>query len=169
MTASLKVHKAYYQSKIGLLEIVGTEEYIQAVNFIEPEEKDKSFDQAITPTAVAECITQLHEYFKHKRQEFSFRLEPEGTEFQKTVWRQLMNIPFGKTVSYLDIAKAIGNEKAIRAVGAANGRNPISIIIPCHRVIGSNGHLTGYGGGLWRKEWLLNHEGSLAGKQMKLF
>ena len=169
LTDSLKIHKAYYQSEIGLLEIVGTEEHIQAVNFIEPEEKDPSFDEATIPAAVAECITQFDEYFKCERQEFSLRLEPEGTKFQKTVWLQLLKIPFGKTVSYLDIAKAIGNEKAIRAVGAANGKNPINIIIPCHRVIGSNGHLTGYGGGLWRKEWLLTHEGSLAGKQMKLF
>ena len=166
---SLKVHKAYYQSEIGLLEIVGTEDYIQAVDFIEPEEKDTSFNEATTPTAVADCITQFDEYFKRKRQEFSLELKPEGTEFQKTVWHELLKVPFGKTVSYLDIAKAIGNVKAIRAVGAANGKNPISIIIPCHRVIGSNGHLTGYGGGLWRKEWLLNHEGSLGGKQMKLF
>lgn len=169
MTNSLKLHKGYYQSEIGLLEIVGTEEYIQAVNFIEPEDKDAGFDEATIPAAVAECITQFDEYFKHKRQEFSLKLEPEGTEFQKTVWLELLKVPFGKTVSYLDIAKWIGNEKAIRAVGAANGKNPISIIIPCHRVIGSNGHLTGYGGGLWRKEWLLNHEGSLAGKQLKLF
>lgn len=169
LTDSLTIHKAYYQSEIGLLEIIGTEEYIQAVYFIEPEEKGTSFDGAPIPTAVAECISQFDEYFTGKRQDFSLKLAPEGTEFQKTVWHELLNIPFGKTVSYLDIAKAIGNEKAIRAVGAANGRNPISIIVPCHRVIGSNGHLTGYGGGLWRKEWLLNHEGSLGGQQMKLF
>jgi len=96
-------------------------------------------------------------------------LQPEGTDFQKAVWQQLAAIPYGQTASYGDIARALGNPQAVRAVGAANGQNPISIIIPCHRVIGSNGKLTGYGGGLWRKEWLLEHEGRLAGQQIRLF
>jgi methylated-DNA-[protein]-cysteine S-methyltransferase len=164
-----KEYKAYYQSEIGLLEIVGSDEYITALNFISPEERNNSFDNTAIPKAVADCVAQLDEYFKGKRQEFDLKLEPEGTEFQRTVWRQLTSIPFGKTVSYLDIAKAIGNEKAVRAVGAANGKNPISIVVPCHRIIGSNGQLTGYGGGLWRKAWLLKHEGSLVNHQMKLF
>jgi methylated-DNA-[protein]-cysteine S-methyltransferase len=96
-------------------------------------------------------------------------LQPDGTDFQKAVWRELMTILYGQTVSYQDVAHAIGKPQAVRAVGAANGQNPVSIIIPCHRVIGSNGKLTGYGGGLWRKEWLLNHEGHVAGRQMRLF
>jgi methylated-DNA-[protein]-cysteine S-methyltransferase len=167
-----KEHKAYYQSEIGLLEIVGTDEAINSVNFIEvePEEKDENFDQVGgTSPAVANCLSQLDEYFKGKRQQFSLELEPGGTEFQKAVWRQLTAIPYGHTVSYLDIARSLDNEKAVRAVGAANGQNKIVIIVPCHRVIGSDGKLTGYGGGLWRKEWLLNHEGSLSSKQMALF
>ena len=162
-----KEYKTYYQSEIGWLEIIGTEDAVKAVEFIEPEEKEES--SAEPPAAIADCVAQLDEYFKGKRQEFSLKLEPEGTEFQKAVWRQLLEVPFGKTVSYLDIAKALGNEKAVRAVGAANGQNPIVIIVPCHRIIGSNGKLTGYGGGLWRKEWLLNHEGVVAGKQIRLF
>ncbi len=163
----MKEYKTYYQSEIGWLEIIGTEDVVKAVEFIEPEEKEEN--NAHPPAAVAACVTQLDGYFKGKRQEFLLKLAPEGTEFQKAVWHQLLEVPFGKTVSYLDIAKAIGNEKAVRAVGAANGQNPIAIIVPCHRIIGSNGKLTGYGGGLWRKEWLLNHEGVVVGKQMKLF
>jgi methylated-DNA-[protein]-cysteine S-methyltransferase len=108
--------------------------------------------------ALEECLAQIDQYFQGTRQEFSLQLAPEGTDFQQQVWRELSKIPYGQTASYLDIARAIGNEQAVRAVGAANGQNPISIIIPCHRVIGSDGKLTGYGGGLWRKEWLLTHE-----------
>jgi methylated-DNA-[protein]-cysteine S-methyltransferase len=101
----------------------------------------------------------MDEYFEGSRKEFQLPLAPEGTDFQKRVWSELLNIPYGATCSYLDVARALGDANAIRAVGAANGRNPISIIIPCHRVIGADGSLTGYGGGLWRKEWLLRHEG----------
>jgi methylated-DNA-[protein]-cysteine S-methyltransferase len=162
-------HKAYYQSEIGLLEIVGTDEYIKSVRFVETEDRNESSDQAEMPAVVADCLAQLDEYFQGERRVFSLNLAPKGTEFQKAVWDQLTNIPYGQTVSYLDIARSLGNEKAIRAVGAANGKNKIVIIIPCHRVIGSDGKLTGYGGGLWRKEWLLNHEGSLSGQQMALF
>jgi len=107
---------------------------------------------------VKECFKQLSEYFKGQRQEFFLNLEPMGTDFQKSVWRQLAKIPYGKTTSYGKIADVIGNPSAGRAVGSANGKNPIAIIIPCHRVIGSDGSLTGYGGGLWRKEWLIGFE-----------
>jgi methylated-DNA-[protein]-cysteine S-methyltransferase len=100
----------------------------------------------------------LDEYFKGKRQNFSLELQLEGTDFQKKVWEQLQKIPYGETASYKDVAVAIGNEKAVRAVGGANGMNNIAIIIPCHRVIGADGNLVGFGGGLWRKVWLLNHE-----------
>lgn len=161
--------KAYYQSEIGLIEIIGNAAGIKAVNFIEPEGRDQNFDGLEMPQPIAACVSQLDEYFRGQRQTFLLKLQPEGTDFQQTVWRQLLTIPYGQTVSYGDIARAVGNEKAVRAVGAANGQNPISIIVPCHRVIGSNGKLTGYGGGLWRKEWLLNHEGQATGRQMKLF
>ncbi len=106
----------------------------------------------------AEARKQLAAYFAGELAEFDLPLNMIGTEFQKTVWRELLNIPFGVTISYGELANRVGNPSASRAVGAANGRNPISIIVPCHRVIGSNGKLTGYGGGIERKEWLLAHE-----------
>ena len=102
--------------------------------------------------------TQLAEYFAHERQDFDLPLEPEGTDFQKQVWQHLRQIPFGETISYGTLAEMTGNPTASRAVGAANGRNPISIIVPCHRVIAANGKLTGYAGGIDRKQWLLHHE-----------
>jgi methylated-DNA-[protein]-cysteine S-methyltransferase len=110
------------------------------------------------PFCLKACLKQIDEYFKGKRRKFHLDLDPLGTPFQKMVWRQLEKIPFGKVVSYGEIAGVIGNSKACRAVGSANGKNPIAIIIPCHRVVGRDGNLTGYGGGLWRKEWLLKHE-----------
>jgi methylated-DNA-[protein]-cysteine S-methyltransferase len=163
------VYQAYLASEIGTLAIAGTEDYITSVEFVEPNQGYSNGIRAEIPQAVRDCINQFEEYFNGDRREFSVRLEPEGTEFQKRVWRQLSTIPYGTTTTYLDIAKAVGNEKAVRAVGAANGQNPISIIVPCHRVIGSDGKLTGYGGGLWRKEWLLKHEGGLHGQQLTLF
>jgi methylated-DNA-[protein]-cysteine S-methyltransferase len=101
---------------------------------------------------------QLEQYFAGRLQQFDVELAGEGTEFQKKVWQALVHIPFGVTESYGQLARRIGNEKASRAVGLANGKNPISIIVPCHRVIGANGSLTGYGGGMERKKWLLEHE-----------
>ena len=164
----LQEQRAYYKSEIGWLEIVGTEEVVKAIEFIDDEVSNDTTQAQVTGEMLI-CMSQLDEYFKGTRTAFSFKLAPEGTEFQKAVWRELVTIPFGETVSYLDIAQALNNEKAVRAVGAANGQNPIVIVVPCHRVIGSNGKLTGYGGGLWRKEWLLNHEGVVVGKQMRLF
>ena len=102
--------------------------------------------------------TQLQEYFAGERKEFDLKLNPEGTDFQKKVWELLLEVPFGKTTSYLELSKRFGNTKAIRAVAAANGKNPLWILVPCHRIIGSDGSLTGYAGGLWRKKWLLEHE-----------
>ena len=110
---------------------------------------------------LADAMRQLREYFDGKRTRFDIPCAPAGTAFQQRVWAALTTIPFGTTVSYADIARSIGNPKGVRAVGLANGRNPISIIVPCHRVIGSDGSLTGYGGGIERKEWLLRHEGVL--------
>lgn len=110
-----------------------------------------------------EAVRQLDEYFEGRRLTFEIPLAPHGTEFQRLVWKALCDIPFGQTVSYGHLAREIGNPKGMRAVGLANGRNPISIIVPCHRVIGSNGSLTGYGGGLDRKQWLLTHEARTAG------
>jgi methylated-DNA-[protein]-cysteine S-methyltransferase len=153
----MKPYTAYYNSEIGLIEVIGTEEGILSLGFIE----DTARKNTEIHPCVQECIAQLDEYFRGTRQEFSVNLILQGTEFQKQVWQQVMTIPFGKTVSYQDIAVAIGKPKACQAVGHANGKNKIPIIIPCHRVLGNNGKLTGYGGGLWRKEWLLQHEGTV--------
>jgi methylated-DNA-[protein]-cysteine S-methyltransferase len=109
---------------------------------------------------------QLEEYFAGTRQAFDLPLAAEGTDFQRRVWDALLGIPYGTTISYLELARRIGDPKAVRAVGLANGRNPISIIVPCHRVIGSDGSLTGYGGGIERKRWLLQHEASHSGLRL---
>lgn len=111
-----------------------------------------------TPQELQEAVLQLQEYFDGSRREFSFKMAPNGTDFQKKVWQQLLAIPYGTTLSYLELARQLGDVKAIRAVAAANGKNPLWIALPCHRVIGSDGSLTGYAGGLWRKKWLLEHE-----------
>ncbi|MFQ5676392.1 MAG: methylated-DNA--[protein]-cysteine S-methyltransferase [bacterium] len=148
------MHIAYYKSPIGILRIGGSEDGVHELEFTELQ---SSPDTEVHP-CLRECFEQLEEYFANGRREFSLQLQPKGTDFQQLVWRQLQKIPFGRTASYLDIAMAIGNRKAIRAVGAAIGQNRIPIIIPCHRVIGSDGSLIGFGGGIWRKEWLLKHE-----------
>lgn len=115
------------------------------------------------PGVLRECAAQLAAYFGGTLREFDLRLAPEGSDFQRQVWDELRRIPFGETISYLDLAKRIGDARHVRAVGTANGRNPISIIIPCHRVVGSDGSLAGYGGGLEHKRWLLDHETRVAG------
>ena len=107
---------------------------------------------------ISQATEELKEYFEGKRQHFSVPIAPEGTTFQKRVWAQLQKIPFGKTWSYLEMAQHLGDPKCVRAAAAANGKNPLWILVPCHRVIGSNGSLTGYAGELWRKKWLLEHE-----------
>jgi methylated-DNA-[protein]-cysteine S-methyltransferase len=159
-------HFAYYSSPIGLIEISGNEDGIATLYFVD---ERKHTSSKIHPS-LKESIMQLEEYFKGLRKGFGLKLNPKGTDFQKKVWDKLLTLPFGRTVSYLDISKMLGDANATRAVGNANGSNPISIIVPCHRVIGVNGKLVGYGGGLWRKEWLLNHEKSITfGKQTTLF
>lgn len=110
------------------------------------------------PAELAQAVSQLQEYFAGNLKDFQLKLNPEGTEFQQKVWKELLKIPFGKTFSYLELSKKLGDVKAIRAVASANGKNPLWIVVPCHRVIGSDGSLTGYAGGLWRKKWLLEHE-----------
>lgn len=145
---------AYLETPLGTAEIVGDDEGIISISISDKKEKTDSE----IPDSLMDCIEQLKEYFEGERQDFNLKLNPEGTDFQKGVWKELLTIPFGKTTTYLKQTLALGNEKAIRAVAAANGKNPISIIVPCHRVIGTNGSLTGYAGGLWRKKWLLEHE-----------
>jgi methylated-DNA-[protein]-cysteine S-methyltransferase len=140
-------------SPVGTIEISGNLEGIYSILFTE----NDCFESPI-PVCLVECVTQLNEYFSGKRTEFDLKINPQGTEFQLNVWEKLQSIPYGETISYLDLARMTGNAKNTRAVGNANGKNRINIIVPCHRVIGSNGKLTGYGGGLWRKELLLKFE-----------
>jgi methylated-DNA-[protein]-cysteine S-methyltransferase len=157
----------FYHSPIGLLEIKGTDSGITSILFYKEKQKEK----APIPEVLKACAAQVDEYFRGRRKIFDVPLHLNGTSFQIKVWNELLKIPYGETVSYLDIALKVGNEKMIRAVGGANGKNPISIIVPCHRVIGTDGKLVGYGGGLWRKEWLLNHETKYSNKptgQLKL-
>lgn len=154
-----KLQKLDYDSPIGIIEIVGNSEAIYSIMFSEYDKPISSIKDD-TEQVLVDCYNQLDEYFKGVRHEFSFPYFFEGTTFQKEVWNALTKIPYANTGSYKDIAVSIGNEKAIRAVGSANGKNKLSIVIPCHRIIGSNGKLTGYAGGLWRKEWLLKHESS---------
>lgn len=149
--------KAEYQSPVGVIEIVGTKEAIVSVLFLESKTVENGITEA-TFQVVKDCCNELDEYFNGIRKEFTVPYINEGTEFRRSVWQALTEIPYAETASYRDIARSIGNEKAVRAVGTANGRNKLSIIIPCHRIIGANGTLTGYAGGLWRKEWLLAHE-----------
>lgn len=159
-----KIYTAYYKSPIGYIEIKGKMNGIMSINFIDEEKNCNTIE---SHPSLEECIKQLDEYFKGTRQTFTINLFIEGTEFRKKVWKKLLEIPYGETRSYLDIAEAIGNKKAVRAVGGANHNNKISIIIPCHRVIGTNGDLVGYGGGIWRKEWLLEHERNFKGLSPK--
>jgi methylated-DNA-[protein]-cysteine S-methyltransferase len=162
------LHTAYCESPLGPVEVKGNEQGIVSVSFIE--NSRVVYTGGAAHPAVEECVTQLNEYFKGKRKEFTVLLNPQGTDFQKKVWESLLLIPYGKTASYLDIALKVADKNATRAVGSANGQNRIAIIIPCHRVIGSNRQLTGYAGGMWRKKWLLVHEGVLApDKQLALF
>ena len=149
-------YTAYYESPIGLIEIMGTAGAVTALNFVAERRL-----RPVTNSYLEEALRQVDQYFCKKRRQFDLRLSLAGTPFQIMVWEQLTAVPYGATASYKDIARAIGKPAAVRAVGAANGRNPVSLIVPCHRVIGADGSLIGYGGGLWRKEWLLKHEGAM--------
>lgn len=156
---------SYLQSPIGIIEIKADEESILSISFLDEEKESTELaENAITK----KCKQQLEEYFNSERNEFDVPLNLSGTEFQNKVWLGLQIIPFSKTISYLQLAKNLGDPKCIRAAGTANGKNPFAIIVPCHRVIGSNGDLVGYAGGLWRKQWLLEHEGNLQ-KQTSMF
>ncbi len=148
-------YTTYLQTPIGQLKITANDKAVTSVHFVKKGEKVKSEKPN---TVTHQCKKQLKEYFAGRRKKFELPLELEGTEFQKKVWKALMKIPYGETVSYGEIAKKIKNKKAVRAVGRANNKNKIAIVIPCHRVIGADGSLTGYAGGLEIKQWLLTHE-----------
>lgn len=144
-------------SPIGQLTLVASDDALVGL-FMEAHGTDALDAEERRTPLLAKVSAQLDEYFDGRRERFDLPLAPRGTDFQSAVWAVLQRIPFGVTWSYAQVARALGNPKAVRAVGAANGSNPVSIIIPCHRVIGANGSLTGYGGGLPRKRWLLAHE-----------
>jgi methylated-DNA-[protein]-cysteine S-methyltransferase len=144
---------AFIKTPLGIAKIVGDAIGIAVISVLD----DGNISSTI-PDNLKEAVSQLQEYFEGKRTDFTFKLNPTGTEFQQKVWKELLEIPFGKTMSYLELSKKLGDVKAIRAVASANGKNPLWIVVPCHRVIGTDGSLTGYAGGLWRKKWLLEHE-----------
>jgi len=152
----------FINSPLGITKIVGDENGISEISVT-----SEGIISEVIPSELQEAVSQLGDYFDGKRQDFNFKLNPKGTEFQQKVWQELINIPFGKTMSYLDLSKKLGDVKAIRAVASANGKNPLWIVVPCHRIIGTDGSLTGYAGGLWRKKWLLEHENPT--NQQRLF
>lgn len=162
------VFTTYYHSPVGLLKISGTEHFISEVSFLDKTQKPPAKNKNMPPLVI-QCIEQLIQYFQGERRVFELPIHQPGSEFQQEVWSELMTIPFGKTISYLELARKIGDLKATRAVANANGKNNVAIIVPCHRVIGSNRELVGYGGGLWRKKWLLEHEAKVAHGVQTLF
>ena len=163
----LAIETTYLKTPLGIAKITGDKNGIQSISVLDEDKVLGNLMQITTPLCLQECVVQLEEYFKGNRDHFNLTVNPTGTPFQIKVWKTLLKIKYGKTKSYLEQSKALGNIKAIRAVATANGKNPLWIVIPCHRVTGADGSLTGYVGGLWRKEWLLNHENPV--KQQSLF
>ena len=156
-----ETHTTYYHSPIGQLRITGTEHYITEVVFHDSSQKTGGTKKNLPPKMI-HCIEQLIQYLQGERRQFELPVNQAGTPFQQEVWSELIRIPYAKTISYQELAKRIGDIKATRAVAAANGRNNVCIIVPCHRVIGANKDLVGYSGGLWRKKWLLEMEAKVA-------
>ena len=154
---------AFIQTPLGIAKLEGDTNGLTSIIVLDTDETLTD----IIPPDLEEAAYQLKEYFEGSRTQFDLTLNPSGTDFQKSVWKALQDIPYGKTVTYLDLSKTLGDVKAIRAVASANGKNPLWIVVPCHRVIGSDGSLTGYAGGLHRKKWLLEHENPV--KQQTLF
>lgn len=163
-----EIQTTYYHSPIGLLKISATEDYISEVSFYDKVERVDGKKKNLSPMLI-QGIEQLIQYFNGERRSFELPIHQQGTPFQQEVWSELMIIPYAKTISYLELARRTGDTKATRAVAAANGKNNVSIIVPCHRVIGSNKELVGYSGGLWRKKWLLEHEVKVAYGVQTLF
>ncbi|MCW9706711.1 methylated-DNA--[protein]-cysteine S-methyltransferase [Fodinibius salsisoli] len=150
--------KSFWHSPVGWLALLASDEVLKGIKFLET--KPDYYPQE-TNTIIQQTETELSEYFSGERKTFSIPLGPEGTDFQQTVWKELCHIPYGQTINYGQLAQKLGDIKKVRAVGRANGQNPIPIIIPCHRVIGSDNNLVGYAGGISRKQFLLKHEGAL--------
>ena len=148
-----EIYRAYYKSPIGWIEIRGNGKEIVSLEFVPKKREETDVDASLNP-----ALQQLHEYFIGKRTRFSLKLNFVGTSFQRSIWRRLQKIKFACTASYQNVAAEVGRRKAVRAAGSAVGKNKIAIVVPCHRVIASNGDIAGYAGGIWRKKWLLNHE-----------
>jgi methylated-DNA-[protein]-cysteine S-methyltransferase len=163
-----ELYTTYYQSPVGQLKISGTADYITEVVFHDVSQKAAGSKKHLPPLMI-QCVEQLIQYFQGERRQFELPVSQEGTAFQKEVWGELLQIPYGRTISYLELARKTGDSKATRAVANANGKNNICIIVPCHRVIGSNKELVGYSGGLWRKKWMLEHEAKVAYGVQTLF
>ncbi len=155
------MHRAFLKTPIGHLEVTGSENGIRTLTFLDFRVKPEP-----VPLCLRASVKQLEEYFHGTRIQFDIKLDLVGSPFQLHVWNELIKIPYGQTISYLELARRTGNIKAFRAVGGANGHNPVSIIVPCHRVIGANGRLVGYRGGLKRKKWLLEHEHALSQRDL---
>lgn len=160
----MDIQEVFIPTPLGMAAIAGSEAGVTKVSVLDADSVSPS---SVIPDCLKMPVTQLQEYFAGTRKVFDVNLSLQGTDFQKSVWRELLNISYGKTISYLELSRRLGDVKAIRAVAAANGQNPFWIVVPCHRVIGSDGSLTGYAGGLWRKKWLLAHESPY--KQQTLF
>ena len=162
----------FYHSPVGIIKIKISGNYVSELLYINDESEitrqtiKLSFEEK---EILNKCITQFDEYFSGNRKIFDLPVKQEGTVFQQKVWNELIKIPYGKTISYLQLAQRLGDVKSIRAAASANGRNKLNIIVPCHRVIGSDGSLVGYGGGLPRKKWLLDHEAKFANGVAMLF
>ena len=165
----MSLYTTYYQSPIGKIKVAGTENYISELLFQDNNDISAQPDNTTMPAMILQAIEQLIQYFHGERRQFDLPINQIGTSFQKEVWNQLMSIPYGRTISYLELARRLGDHKATRAVASANGKNNVCIIVPCHRVIGANGELVGYSGGLWRKKWLLEHEMKVAYGVQTLF
>lgn len=148
------IETAYIKTPLGTCKIQGDVNGVTIVSIL-----DNDFTESDEiPKALQNCVQQLQEYFNRERTDFQLKINPKGTSFQQKVWKSLSDIPYGNTTTYLKQARLLGDEKAIRAVATANGKNPLWVVLPCHRVVGTDGSLTGYAGGLWRKKWLLEHE-----------
>ena len=165
---SMEPFTTFYRSPIGLLRIRGTEHYIQEIHFVDNND-ELTGETTELPAMAIQCTEQLIQYFQGMRRVFDFPVSQSGTSFQQKVWYELTNIPFGRTISYLELSRRLGDPKAIRAAASANGKNQLAIVVPCHRVVGSKNDLVGYAGGVWRKKWLLEHEAKHHSGVMTLF
>jgi methylated-DNA-[protein]-cysteine S-methyltransferase len=153
------MYEAFHKTPVGFVRIRADEEFITSISI-----RDEECVEMPSPSpAIILAIKQLDEYFAGTRKEFNLPINQPGTDFQKEVWKNLLTVKYGSTMSYLQLANQMNNPLAIRAIAASNGKNMLWIVVPCHRVIGSNGSLTGYAGGLWRKQWLLEHEARVMG------